>query len=191
MADSKPKILRIEVDNTTGKEQSIMLFNASNIYTSRNFGIPDGVVITGVYDLLEPLKAPMSYGMFLSSIIVAPTPIRINSSTNNRQLAFYKHYFDKPQREPMEPGLTKAGKQRSINHGIEQVRPGVLLYTCKGYRIKWNPKKWNIADTHEDFIMDIGFQCELLLKPLQIFNLDIEVCQRVSLKRPHHIKLRT
>ena len=157
----KTRNLTIRIKNDTDRKQAITLFHAAFTFTMVNFGMPAGVSVRVESEIIG-----MRYLDLLALIMADRMPVRIISSTNNRKLTFRAHSLYRREPDPMEPHLTKKGNYRP--------RKG------RKYLMKWNPKKWNIADTHEPFLLDIGVECELVIKPWQEFNLELHVFERTS-----------
>ena len=154
----KPQKITFRVKNDTKQKQKIVLFNAAATFTTVNFALPADVSVIGIYDTGETT----SYLDFLAQTMAEGKLVSVISSTNNRKLSFFCRRSHMPEKYPMEPRLTKKGHSRPRKKDRQ-------------YLMKWNYKKWNIADTHEYFVLDHGVECQLYLGPYQEFNLTLRL----------------
>lgn len=113
----------------------------------------------------------INYEKLIDMIRMEPMLVNIFESTNNRNLFFYTNYFR--ERNPMEPGLTIDGDPRPQKRDSE----GELHFIKN-----WDEKSWNIADTHEKFIMD-GKELIIIkdLKPNRSFQIVFNVFAKTVL----------
>ena len=152
------RTITLRVKNDSNRKQSVVLFNVTKTFTMVNFGLPSDVSVLGIYGPGETT----SYVSFLAEIMASSKSASILSSTNNRKLSFFTHDWSWPGKERVEPTLTKKGKHRPRKKDRQ-------------YLMEWSPKKWNIADTHERFVLDSGFECRLSLGAYQEFNLELKL----------------
>lgn len=151
--------VRIIVANETNKPITVNLMNALDP------AVPPGVSV-------EIMDCSVTYEQFIEYIRLCPVVIQFVRSTNNRQLFF--NYTDRyGGAGGLEPQLTIEGKPRPIKW-MRQLEDG-HAFDISEFATKWNPKKWNIADTHEKLIWEFGFHVELNLKKLQTFEIDFNI----------------
>lgn len=166
--------LTLTIKNLTLVPHKLRLFDVLTNVNATNCGLPNGVAVS--------IKESPSYTYkeFLQHIMIVAPMVEVASSTNNRQIDFYFHDPHGMQ-APMEPGLTKDGKPRPRKY-FKVKYSDRFVYRDWDYRTKWNPKKWNAADTHEPFMLDISVLIELLLKPYQEFKLAFNLHERLQIK---------
>lgn len=162
-------IIQITVTNHTRRLQKIYVANIGQDYNKPNHGLPDGVSIT----LATAAPGINAYTRFLQAFRISPEMVYVKDCTNPRQLNFWMYSMFGEARA-MQPQLTKDGTPREKIYVEEYDYEG---FESGGYRYKkrWNPKKWNIADTHERFIMHIGTQIQLDIKRGQDFKITLAV----------------
>lgn len=172
--------MKLKIKNTNTKAAKVRVLYAINS-KEKNFGLPDGISV-------EVVDEKIAYWQLLDCIMMEALPLRVSKSTNNRQLFF--HWEDAFGRSgQFEPELTIDGKKRPLkqtkvmDYGAEE--PSEWHWESE-YVTQWNPKRWNIADTHETPIWQFSSFVELHIKGLQEFELEFTFIQRpaMSLKRP-------
>lgn len=157
------------VENTTNKQQTIKLLSA--LYSDMSY-IPKGVNIQLLSDKYD------DYMDLANHIRMDAIIIKFLHSSNNRQLFFWKIFPDASQIQ-LEPAL-------DINKMPRFLQPGKDFYF--GNSIinendifvgeplqKWDPKKWNIADTHEPAYWTFSHFINLYIKKQQTFELEFEI----------------
>ncbi len=135
---------------------------------SENFGLPDGVSA-------ELINEGKDYKVLLNFMVMMPTMTMFISSTDNRQLFFYGRDIC-GQKWHIGPQLTKDGDPREKDDEGE-------------YFPVWNPKKWNICDTHERLIWNPSNFVNLDIKRNQVFELRFVLLKSPSISDflLHHI----
>lgn len=154
------KTLKITLTNNTNKLQKFNLFDTNFNYLAVRNGIPEGVDIK-----VETDAGAIEYLILLCMIQCQPYAVSITSSTSNRQLAFETRGFFHGTK-PMVPQLTIDGKPLTK-------------------KSKWYKNQWNIADTHELFILDFKPVIIVQLIPKQTFELNIAV--KTNIKVGQHV----
>lgn len=153
-------ILKIVIENFSKKHKTFKLFEHS------------------AQDCMEAViqvgqrQHKIEYNKIVDQFAVQPSIAYVFKSTNNRQLNFYtinmfqgKVYFE-PQFEIIN-GMA-FGNVIQLRQRIKSNEP----HEEWKYKRKWNPKKWNIADTKEYFLTAANkFLIEVRLKPLQKFEI--------------------
>lgn len=126
----------------------------------------------------------LEYKKLVDQITIDPLIVNVQKSTNNRQLNFYNitMWGMKPG---MEPSLTIDKKPRltkKLNQYFTNDRDLILCMTeSMPYKTQWNPKKWNIADTQEHFLLTHNTTCiEATILPAQRFEIYFEVSERIK-----------
>ena len=158
----------------------ITILNASNakqfvslvpcLYKEEDF-LSRGIMVSAQIADNEPIP----YRLFAESISVQPIPAKVMGSSNNRQVNFFALNGLTGGESPLEPTLTKKGNaRRRINKAFGDW----------DYRDKWNPEKWNVADTHEAFVMDYLNRIEVCVKPYRTFSLEIERLEKIKIGNP-------
>ena len=173
--------LIINIKNNLRTKQNIVLMDS--MFTNGKFTKKG---ITGTVEIIDDENKDnnriIDYSLLVKQINIVPFIVKIEKTSNNRQIDFYTRskktlqygwrYQDKPYL-PLEPSLTKEGKARrwrySAKHNYEMYSP------------EWNTEEWNIADTHELFVLDRMIVFELQLKPKQQFNIVIDVEPKIKI----------
>ncbi len=151
------------------------LFDANYNYLIKNFGLPENVVMHCHIERPDAIENVI-YELVLKQLLMVPDTVNFIETTNNRQLSIF---YRSPvvESEPAEPTLTiKKTPRRFINQGTT-------------YRHKWNPKRWNIADTQEKFWLDANCFFELEMYPLSEFEIKLKIHQRPKHPREFNLKL--
>ena len=173
----------IHIKNTLNTQQDIVLLDA--MFTN---GLLPKKGIIGMVDIIDSKNRDknrtVDYSDFVKSLLHVTHEINIAETSNNRQIDFYTRtmrtiqygdrYKDKPY-IPLEPHLTKEGKRRKSRWSVK--------YQCDMYSPEWNEKEWNIADTHEHFILDDKIVFELQLNPKQKFSVTIDVMPKFDFNK--------
>lgn len=145
--------IKLTITNTNKKAVVIKVLNCM-------YELPKGVS--------AKVDSTVSYEALCEHFRHNPEMIRFMRSTNNRQLMFYIQDIHGFLSQP-EPSLTITGKERkkvwySTEYGDDWE-----------YKPKWNPKKWNIADTHERIIWDTKNISELKIGAYQKFEIEFKI----------------
>ncbi len=167
----------ITIKNNSLNNQKVLLLNAMMD------GFPDGISVSIRIIHPDGSFSDKTYNTLLEYTMMVPQLVNVIKTTNNRQLDFF-NYDIRRFKHPCEPGLTIDKKPRQ--------RKQVKDYNCGDigegfvwvweYSKKWNPKKWNIADTGEWFILDGKCQLiELDILQKQEFEIVLNVSERIKL----------
>lgn len=156
--------LTIEIQSHSEKKKKIELFNSVMNYNKKNNGLPKDISIHAIVEKGKH-KQVRKYNELLEYIEYQPIPVSILKTTNNRQLNFYTLQLDGTG-FPLIPSTTHDGE------------PILQRYTTK-----WNYKKWNIADTHDLFIINRCVFINLSVEPLQLFSIEFNVIEAIGVNR--------
>jgi hypothetical protein len=173
----------IHIKNTLNTKQDIVLLDA--MFTDGLFS-KKGII--GTVDIIDSEKKEnnrtITYSELVKQLLHVPYEISIQGTSNNRQIYFYSRtvrtlkygdrYNNKPYK-PLEPHLTKDGKSRKSRWSVK--------YQCDMYSPEWDEKEWNIADTHQHFILDNKIVFELQLNPKQKFSINIDVMPKFDFNK--------
>ena len=156
---------KLVITNET-KQQKAKILYAVNL-NEKNFGLPEGVVV-------EVKNKDFTYEKILQHLTMRACLIKFISSTNNRQLFFWYQnamgsYAIEPQKN-IDGTLREKYRGESFKLGKDTIYEGDLFYNW--FTNKWNPKKWNIADTHEITIWTFSNFIDLYIKKKQVFELE-------------------
>lgn len=169
--ENNSKVLTLTVKNGTNKRQQVSLFNILTNLHKPNYGLPQGVT----FDIDKT-----DYGRLLLYINPSNILAKIRRCTNPRQLDFTTTSILGVTR-PLMPHLTKQGYHR----------PQVYVAAVDGYEYKtpWDPKKWNIADSGEGFMLNVGLCIMLDLKRAQTFTISMDIIDPAKVNgEPHMFK---
>lgn|SRR3990167_2281695 len=173
---------KLVITNETNKQQKVRILYAIN-RKEKNFGLPEGVK-------LELNNKEITYEKLLTHIMVLGLPVIFTSSTNNRQLFFW--YQDIMGREhAIEPHKNIDGTLREKYRGESFKLGEYVIYEGDLFEDyfteEWNPKKWNIADTHEIPIWEFSNFIDLYIKRKQVFELNFMFIrpENININRLH------
>lgn len=149
------------------KQIKILIYNAS--LKKANFILFDEIKNNGrkhkvectVYIQTKTSWQKVEYKNLINQIAIYPFVVNVIKSTNNRQLNFFS--VNAFKKTPAEPCLTINKKPRPKRRVKELYCPTELSYEDYSYEYvtKWDSKKWNIADTGEQFLLA---HCEMLIE---------------------------
>ena len=171
--------IAINIKNNLKANQEIVLLDS--MFNSKGT-LPKG--ITSTVDIVEGENInTVDYSQLVEQLNHITYEVKIQSTSNNRQIDFYRrtketlegYKYDGKPYFPMSPYLTKEGKPRKSKYSIKS--------DCYVFYPKWNPKEWNIADTHELFILDNKILFELQIKGKQKFIINIDVTPKLDFSK--------
>lgn len=149
---------KLVITNKTSEQQKARILYPLNV-NEENFGLPDGVS-------LELQNKEITYNALLDHISKLPCLMKFTSSTSNRQL-FFGYQDESGCEYPIEP-------QKNIDGTLRERNSSDNIYD-DFFTNKWNPREWNIADTHEIPIWTFLNFIDLHLNPKQVFALEFEI----------------
>ena len=172
-------------NNSKNDYKSITLFDcfAPKPRFKKNYdcvGVPAGVHITvKVIDEKNNVIYKPTYFDMLTQFNIIPGVVSVESTSNNRLLDFWNLDIYGGRRA-MEPGLTINKKPRPEKRIKMTNEYGDVWYEWE-YKTEWNPKKWNIADTGEEFLMNNLIRVFLKLDKKSTFELCLNIKPRVNI----------
>ena len=138
-----------------------------------NFGFPEFIQVSIESDIKD-----LTYKKLLQHLGYKSVVMKFFESTNNRHMFFW-YMNAHGTRYPMEPSLNADGTKRPVWKGKkvpffgEDVYEGDLFET--EYTNKWNPKKWNIADTHEECLWTFSNFIYVFVEAKKEFEIEFEI----------------
>lgn len=162
----------ITLENKSDFEQKVVLLNALFDCGKINGGLPDSISAKVRINKAEGF-IDMDYTNILNQIIFVPLIVGFTKTTNNRQLNIFM-YNRHGLKYPIEPYLTISKQPRAkVKNEI-----GEMVW-----KTKWNPERWNVADTGELFILDGKQIIELTIFPRQKFEIYFDSPERFKIQQ--------
>lgn len=151
----------LEIKNKNPKPLRFDILLGLFTYDKKNCGLPKGVEINVVR--ITEIEKEYPYHEFLQEVICNPIIAKV-SSDDNRRLIFFKMNAAGDS-VPCVPQLTQAGEKR----GDDDI---------------WDYLEYNIADTHEPFIIDGSEIISVSTNAASEFKITFEVLTNIRLTTP-------
>ncbi len=152
--------------------QKVNLLDAYLNLCTHNNNLPDTVIASTRMTYVND-RTKKTYNDFLELVVHQPKMASFLHTTNNRQLNIFNR-LSNGGLVPRMPRLT-IDKLPRPQKAIVLIDDDDEEYTEFEYVEKWDPEKWNIADTGEQFILGGELLMELDILPKQEFNIFLSV----------------
>ena len=151
--------MEVVIRNNYNIPQRVQLFCIKDFDNdSETGGLPEWINVDIVLYAKTLPPRHFTYRQFMQSILLNPFGYAsILSTTNNRKLYFFVHDM-----------------YGNIHPVIPQITPKGVHFT-KDEGDVWNPRKHNIADTHEALIFDGKISTVVYLSRKQVFKIEIGI----------------
>ncbi len=153
------KIL-ITLQNNNAEKTEVSLFNFMHYHEQPNNGISKNVTLEFKIEYLDnkkPFYLSRSYKEIADQILQNPVMVKVISTTDNRALHF-RCFDHRGTIHPITPQKTLSGEMHYE-----------VVHYC------WDSEKWNLADTEEEFYLDMKNFIDVSLLPLYKFTIELDV----------------
>jgi hypothetical protein len=165
---------KLKITNENNSKHKIkVLFGIAN-KKSDNFELPDGIKV-------ELIHKEYIYKNLMDYLNVRTVFIKFTKSTDNRRLFFL--FMDAMGGiNPIVPQLEIDGTDREIKRGKGFKLGNDTIFESdifvNNFKKEWNPKKWNIADTHETVSWGFSNFVDVTIGKKETFELDFILLDR-------------